>query len=94
MLHDTQCREIIGRRRSALVVWWIMAAWAYEVTNTPIISDALFDEIAARLDKEWWKVEHRHKHLLDRKMLKSSLAINGQWPDRAVHAARRLIATR
>ena len=69
-----------------LVPWWIMAAWAYEQAD-PIISDAMFDKIAMRLAKEWNKVEHKHKALLDKKSLKTSLAIGGKWPLISQHAA-------
>lgn len=88
---DDYCRSVIEADRSKLIAWWIMAAWAYELGERPLISDALFDEIAADLDMEWSTVNHQHKHLLDRSALKTSLAIAGKWPLISISAAQSLI---
>ena len=74
-----------------LVPWWIMAAWAYTEGASPILSDACFDAIAERLTAEWDSVNHWHKALLDRASLKTSLAIKGKWPLRAMSAAQVLM---
>lgn len=71
--------------------WWIMAAYTYEELNKPIISDQLFDTIGLLLNELWDKINHPHKGLLDRKFLKSSLAIGGKYPLMAMHAAESLI---
>jgi len=63
-----------------LIPWWIMAAYAYDQQDDPIISDDLFDKIAVDIDKNWDIITHHHKERLDRSLLKSSLAINGNWP--------------
>lgn len=90
---DSYCRSIIERDRNMLVPWWIMAAWAYDerIGGETLVSDALFDEIAARLEREWEMIEHWHKPLLDRRHLKSALAIGGKYPLRSMHAADWLI---
>jgi len=86
------CRSVVDRNPNMLVPWWIMAAWVYDrVGGEALVSDALFDEIAARLDREWDSITHWHKPLLDRRMLKSALAIGGQWPLRAMSAAENLL---
>ncbi len=87
---DSYCRERISANPNMLVPWWIMAAWVYDQHRggEVLISDALFDEIAERLDREWETITHWHKPLLDRRLLKSALAIRGQWPLRAVHCAQ------
>lgn len=77
-----------------LVPWWLMAAWAYEHGERPIISDACFDELAMRLTAEWKHVQHHHKHLLDPKILKSAIAMKGKWPERVIGAAQRLMSLR
>jgi hypothetical protein len=70
-----------------------MAAWVYDQRRggDTLISDALFDEIAVRLDREWDAITHWHKPLLDRATLKSAIAIRGRWPQRAMHAAESLL---
>lgn len=91
MLFDTYALKVINANTNMLVPWWIMGAWAYDVANTPILSDAAFDEIAVRLQDNWVFVQHRHKSLLDPFMLTSAIAISGRWPPMAIHAAQRLI---
>lgn len=81
---DELCRKKILFNAHLLVPWWIMAAYAYDVDDDPIISDGLFDHIAERLTNEWDEIEHWHKDLLDKTLLKSSIAINGKWPSRAI----------
>nr|HML29529.1 hypothetical protein [Hyphomicrobium sp.] len=79
---ESYCRDRIASDPNMLVPWWIMAAWVYDQWpgGDTLISDALFDEIAERLDREWETITHRHKHLLQRSYLKSALAIRGRWP--------------
>jgi len=89
-LLDDYCQEVVEKNRNMLVPWWIMSAWAYEQA-TPIISDGMFDKLADRLTKEWSKVEHDHKSLLDKKSLKTSLAIAGKWPQISKASAQGLI---
>lgn len=89
-LFDDECRRYIGTNKNLLVPWWIMAAWAYEVDDEPIISDALFDEIAQQINTHWASITHRHKERLDRSALKSALAINGKWPPMAKGAVQHL----
>lgn len=90
---EAYCRDRIASDPNMLVPWWIMAAWAYDHRRggDTLISDALFDEIAVRLDREWDAITHWHKPLLDRASLKSSIAIRGRWPLRAMHAAEGLL---
>lgn len=79
-LLDDEVRRII-KNPNMLVPWWLLAAYAYDQLDDPLISDALFDEIAKRLTNEWATIKHPHKKLLDKTMLKSALAIKGgKWP--------------
>lgn len=90
-LHDQICVEITSANINMLVPWWIMAAYCYDVEDSPIISDNEFDNLVQKLDQNWDKIDHEHKHLLDRSMLKSSIAIQGKYPAKAIGAAKRLI---
>ena len=86
---DEKCKEIITKSNTMLVPWWIISAWCYE-DGTPIISDGLFDSLAIQLDQMWDFIDHPHKKLLDRSILKSSIAINGKWPNMAIGSAKLL----
>jgi hypothetical protein len=87
-MYDEYCRKKIRFNPNMLIPWWIMAAYAYEVEDDPIISDALFDEIAVRIKNEWDDIDHWHKPLLDRDMVKSAIAIDGKYPTRAIEALK------
>lgn len=90
MIHDAYCLGKITANPNMLVPFWIMAAWAYDVADDPIISDAVFDRIARELDEKWDVITHWHKRLLDRSALKSALAIRGNYPGIAIDAAQSL----
>jgi len=68
VLHDGECRAAIANRRSAIVPWILMAAWA-RLCDERLLSPALFDELCATLATEFDMVEHRHKALIDRAWL-------------------------
>lgn len=91
MIHDELCRKTIDTNPNMMIPWWIMAAWAYQYGDDPIISDGLFDEMAIRMKRDWDKLRHRHKLLLDKKLLNSAIAMHPRkWPTMAVNAAMRL----
>lgn len=86
---DEHVRGLI-ENPNMLVPWWFLSAYAYDQLDSPLISDALFDEIAQRLTTEWATIKHPHKKLLDRKLLKSALAARGKWPSIVKSSANRL----
>lgn len=57
------------RKRNLLVPWYLTASYAYYIRDASIMSDGDYDSLCARLDREWDRVEHRHKHLIDRDWL-------------------------
>ena len=72
----------------------MMAVWAYD-NATPLLSDACFDRISARLVAEWDSVEHWHKSIIDLETLActgSALALLGPVPLRVQGAAKALLA--
>ena len=49
---DGMCRAVMAKGPNSVVSWWLMAGYMYYVHDTPIISDALFDEMAKVMDSE------------------------------------------
>lgn len=88
-MFDSLAREVIASNPNMLVPWWFIGAYSYTYQDHSLISDALFDEIAVRLDKEWSKIKHPHKQFLRRKVLKSSIAAK-QWPSLVIGACGKL----
>ena len=71
MDHTARATELIAKNRNLLVPWYLMLSWLYYERDISIVSDACFDLICKRLDAEWDEVEHRHKRLVSRDMLKA-----------------------
>ena len=50
---DGMCRAVMAKGPNSVVSWWLMAGYMYYVHDTPIISDALFDEMAKVMTASW-----------------------------------------
>lgn len=59
---------------------YLMSSYAYYVEDNPIISDNEFDNLAEEIYKDWDSIEHMHKHLLDKEMLKAGTYL-GEYPN-------------
>lgn len=55
--------------RNLMVPFYLMASYSYYIRDASIMSDGDYDSLCARLDRQWDRVEHRHKHLIDRDWL-------------------------
>lgn len=88
-IHDTFFLEKSQESPNILVPWWLMAVWAYE-NDDPILSDAVFDVLVARLGSQWDSIVHPHRYLLDRKAIKGRMGLKGEFPSIAISAAMRL----
>ena len=62
---------IILQNPNMLVPHFLMHSYLYYEQSESVISDSLFDTICRRLDAEWDKIEHMHKHLITREHLSS-----------------------
>ena len=56
-----------------------MMSYAYYVEDKPIATDATFDEITKTMLKNYDKIEHHHKHLIDYDSLKAGTYL-GTYP--------------
>ena len=74
-----------------LVPHYLIACYLYYEAASPILGDRQFDELAARLDREWAIVSHPNKRLIDRSALKSGGSyLRGKYPRRVRSAAAQL----
>ena len=77
-----------------LVPWFLMAAYAYEQLDSPIISDGAWDELCNRLKREWKPIRHRHKWIIDRHQLGTATAsylTKDDYPSMVIGAVNQLI---
>ena len=68
-------RAVLGRHKNALVSWWLMAGYMYEVHDLPLISDGLFDEMSRSLAEHYDEIDHPQKHLIPRDFTKSASGV-------------------
>jgi hypothetical protein len=70
-LHDARCKEVVARKPSGAIAWFIMASYTYYILDRPIISDGLYDYLAQYIKSNWDQLEHMHKYMIDLNSLES-----------------------
>lgn len=68
---DAYVLGLVGRKPNLLVPHFLIHSWLYYKADSPIIQDATFDHLVAQLDAKWESLEHPHKALIDRSLLKT-----------------------
>lgn len=76
---DKYAAELFADNINMLVPWYILAAYAYYVEDSPILSDSFFDDMSKTLLVVWDDVDHYHKHYLTKDMLNAGTYI-GEYP--------------
>ena len=56
--------EIQAMSPNQLVSWFMIGSYAYYELGTPLMSDAAFDLLVARLKENWETADHYHKALI------------------------------
>lgn len=95
-LLDKKCKAAVKQAPYAAVAWYLMAGYAYEELDTPIVSDGCYDWLC---DMLWGMLEndgyipHVHAHLVNKDDLEtaSAAAYVKYLPSMVKHAAERLI---
>ncbi len=61
---NRRCRRAVKENVNMAVPWYLMAGYAYEVLNTPILSDGCWDWLCDVLYERHAEIMHIHKHLV------------------------------
>lgn len=69
------------------VSWYLMSSYAYYEKDISLFSDKVYDQICQDLLKDFDKIEHIHKHLLDKDLLKCGSGFGIKFPLRVIGAA-------
>lgn len=70
-----------------LVPFYLMSCFLYYERDDPVLSDAEFDALSARLRAEWKHVKHQHKRLLNLDDIGTGFRLKGRIPHRVIQAA-------
>ena len=76
---DSMINAKVNTNVSMAVPLYLMMSYAYYVEDKPIATDGTFDEITKTMLKNWNKIEHHHKHLIDYDSLKAGTYL-GTYP--------------
>lgn len=85
---DAHVLRLVTAKPNLLVPHFILHSYLYYEKDSPVIRDETFDEIVRLLDEKWDTVEHPHKHLIDRSLLKTGFYL--QYPEIVKGAAEEL----
>ena len=85
---DSYVLGLVGRKPNLLVPHFLIHSWLYYVADQPLIQDATFDHLVVQLDARWDSIEHPHKALIDRSLLKSGFYL--AYPSIVEHSAAAL----
>lgn len=92
-LHDAKCFDKISDNKSVAVAWLLMASFGYYKRAAPILSDGMYDWLAAFIVRHWDEIEHPHKSLMTKESLAetSSLELHdNEYPQISKRAYLRL----
>lgn len=84
---------MLAESPNSYVPYYLMASYLYYEWDISLISDGLYDEICKYLDANWDKIEHWHKHLVDREALRAGTGFQidfSNLPSRITGAATHL----
>lgn len=68
---EKACSDVCDTSTNMYIPWYIMAAYAYYVEDSPILSDRTFDNMSKRILENWDEIEHIHKKYLNKDMLEA-----------------------
>lgn len=73
--------------KSRLFAHYLMHSYLYYVLDEPVISDELYDGLAKYLLKHYDQLDHTHKHLITKAMLRCGSASGVSYPYMVVEAS-------
>lgn len=62
-------KDKVDENLNMLVPLYLILSYAYYVEDSPLVSDAFYDNMAKQLYKEYDNIEHRHRHLIKKDAL-------------------------
>jgi len=78
---EKACSDVCDTSTNMYIPWYIMAAYAYYVEDSPILSDRTFDNMSKKILEKWDEIEHIHKKYLNKDMLGAGTYM-GEYPSR------------
>ena len=71
-----------------MVPWYLMTSWLYYQRDISLLPDEEYDQLCKKLLRDFDRIEHPHKHFVDREGLSAGTGYAIQvYPERAVQSA-------
>lgn len=86
---DIFWNDIKSQTPSRLVKFYLMSSYLYYEEDVNVLNDSEFDELCKILLKNYDKIIHMHKSLLDKESLKASTGYTIKYPTIIKHLAIR-----
>lgn len=74
--YDQVARECFKQNPSSCIGWILAASYAYYWRFSSLLNDSTYDKMMKYVLDNYDKLEHPHKHLLTKDMLKAGTAYN------------------
>lgn len=68
--------SLISKNKNLTVPWYLMASYLYYLQDISIVTDAGFDNVARVMIEHGDTIEHRHKQLITKDMLRAGTGFN------------------
>ena len=79
--------KVYDKNSNMLVPYYLMYSYLYYEKDISLIPDTEYDIICKRLYNEWDKVEHFHKHIVNKEALIAGTGYQLKYPERVKNAA-------
>ena len=79
--------ELSNVSLNRLVPIYLMSSYLYYELDDSVLSDTQFDYLCKKLYDNWDKVEHMHKHLIDKANLKAGSGYGIQYTNMIIGGA-------
>ena len=87
MILDKICKVFVDSNINLIVPWYLMSSYMYYIQFDPIISDAMYDELAVKFLKNYDTIKHRHKKLVTYGDLRAGSLLLAKYPTVIVREA-------
>lgn len=74
--YDQAARECFKNSCNTVISWFLSSSYAYHCRYVSLLSDEVYDNMSVYILNHYDILEHRHKHLITKDMLRAGTAYN------------------
>lgn len=92
--YDSLVRGLFKKNKNVCISWFLLLSYAYYQLDESLCTDSFFDKMCKWMLDNYADLEHEHKHLVTKEMLKAGSGFNLKevdYPSRVRYSAPVLI---